>query len=335
MDSALIIVYYQRKVTVQKKLYLRIIIMDTVASRDRLFSEGKSVHYCGVRSRDRIADSMSTYLIIGPEDTDPQGRYVADVVRAALSGGIRFLQLRAKHAEAFDILKYTRKISSLLPQGEPGVDRPYFVLNDRVDVAWAARCDGLPVDGVHIGQKDVPAYAARKLLGENAIVGLTVSNLEEVKKANPAIVDYVSIGSYRANPSKPGRVCVGDGDSFRKIVSESLLPSCVVGGVTASDAADVYDAGADGLCVISAICEAVDPEAATAELAKAWSDASGTGFKPPHVFPKEIPEEIPGNVAASDVPLFVSELRYDSNLLCDETSDPVVELSALRESSRA
>lgn len=230
----------------------------------------------GPRDRERIRRAMAAYFVLGPQDVAPLGRTVLESVRQALAGGITFLQLRAKPGDAGDVLELARRISDILPQGEPGIDRPYFVIDDRVDVAWAARREGLPVDGVHVGQSDLPVRHVRALLGDDAVIGLSTGSVAEAQAAAPLahIVDYVGIGPYHDTISKAD---APDGLGARRFAAVAQaarpLPNCAIGGVTPADAREVAENGGDGLCVISFICRAPSVESAARELRAAWENA--------------------------------------------------------------
>ena len=123
----------------------------------------------------RSSFDISSYLIVGPENT--HGRPVADIVRVALSSGFTCLQLRSKVATARDMLALTRACADV--RAELGrADRVALLIDDRLDLVLAARELGIPVDGVHVGQTDVPPDLCRQLLGPDAIVGLSAPRTE-------------------------------------------------------------------------------------------------------------------------------------------------------------
>lgn len=232
--------------------------------------------HTGARDRERIRRAMTAYFVLGPQDVEPQGRTVLDAVEQALAGGITFLQLRAKPGDAGDILELARQISAVLPAGEPGVDRPYFVIDDRVDVAWAARREGLPVDGVHVGQTDLPVRHVRALLGKDAVIGLSTGSVAEAEAAAPLadVIDYVGIGPYHDTISKADAPDGLGAERFRAVAQAARpLPNCAIGGVTPADAPQIAANGGDGLCVISFICRAPSIEQAARDLRSAWENA--------------------------------------------------------------
>jgi len=233
-------------------------------------------HRPAVRDRERIRRAMTAYFVLGPQDVEPLGRTVTDAVREALDGGITFLQLRAKPADAGDVLQLAREVCALLPQGEPGVDRPYLVIDDRVDVAWAARHEGLPVDGVHVGQTDLPVEHVRALLGEDAIIGLSTGSVQEATKAAQLAeyVDYVGIGPYHNTVSKADAPDGLGAERFEAVADAARpLPNCAIGGVTPADAPEIAAHHGDGLCVISYICRSASIREGARSLREAWEAA--------------------------------------------------------------
>jgi thiamine-phosphate pyrophosphorylase len=206
---------------------------------------------------------LSLYLVIGHDDT--MGRSIADVVMHAVRGGVTAVQFRDKAGATRRLVEQARALAQILrPLGIP------LIVNDRVDVALAAGADG-----VHVGQEDMPAADARKLVGPDAILGLSVTTLSEAKLVDPMVVDYVGVGPVFATPTKldaaPPLGLVGT-TAVCRVLS---LPSVAIGGINHGNAADVRDTGAHGIAVVSAICRAGDPADAARRLVGA------VGQRPP------------------------------------------------------
>ena len=161
-----------------------------------------------------------------------------------------------------------------------------LLIDDRLDVAFAAREAGVKVDGVHVGQSDVPVEACRKLLGPDAVVGLSAradEMLEYVKTADMSLVDYLGVGPLHETPTKHDCGLAADGtiitksiDDLRELAVASPVPIVVGGGVKAADIPLVAQTGVDGFFVVSAVCGASDPEAAARELVFAWREAKAS-----------------------------------------------------------
>jgi thiamine-phosphate pyrophosphorylase len=193
-------------------------------------------------------------------------RPVADVVRAAVAGGVTAVQVRDKTASRRDLLALTRAVQAAL------ADRPDIALwvNDAVDVALLAG-----VDGVHLGQDDLPPAEVRALLGPDRLLGFSVSSVAEldVARALPAgTVDLVGIGPVWTTPTKPdaGSALGPDGvGALAEAARAAGFTTVAIGGVDVDRAAEVAATGVDGVCVVSAICAAPDPDAAARALRSA------------------------------------------------------------------
>lgn len=184
------------------------------------------------------------------------GRSLEEVVREAVAGGVTMVQLREKDAATGEFVELGRRLMSVLkPLGVP------LIINDRVDVALA-----VDADGVHIGQSDMDYADARRLLGPDKIIGLSVENFEDLEVANGLDVDYIGISPVYGTPTKTDTAEPFGLDGLRKAVQMSVHPTVAIGGMNASTIRDVMAAGADGVAVVSAICSAPSPHTATEEL---------------------------------------------------------------------
>ena len=153
-----------------------------------------------------------------------------------------------------------------------------FVINDNVEIARS-----IDADGVHVGQSDIPVEACRKLLGPDAVVGLSAradEMLEYVKTADMSLVDYLGIGPLHETPTKRDCGLAADGtiitksiDDLRELAIASPVPIVVGGGVKKADLPQLKATGVDGFFVVSAVCSADDPHAAAKELVDTWQQA--------------------------------------------------------------
>ena len=211
----------------------------------------------------RLAFDLSLYLVVGPDAT--AGRDVTSVALAAVRGGATMVQLRYK-AGMSEIMQSAREVIEVLrPTGVP------VIINDRVDLARA-----LGAQGVHVGQDDMSPAEARQVLGDDAIVGLSITDAEQLKGVDPNVVDYLGVGPIFPTGSKPDATPAMGLEALSRIASSVRLPVAAIGGITEANAANVIRAGADGLAVISAICSADNPEeAARALVAKIDEARSG------------------------------------------------------------
>ena len=184
------------------------------------------------------------------------GRSLEEVVREAVAGGVTMVQLREKDAATGEFIELGRRLKAVLkPLGIP------LIINDRVDVALA-----VDADGVHIGQSDMSYADARRLLGPDKIIGLSVENFKDLEVANGLDVDYIGISPVYGTPTKTDTAEPFGIDGLRKAVQMSVHPTVAIGGMNASTIRDVMAAGADGVAVVSAICSAPSPHTAAEEL---------------------------------------------------------------------
>jgi thiamine-phosphate pyrophosphorylase len=197
--------------------------------------------------------------IVDPERAS--GRDLAELARLCAQGGATLIQLRDKLSETRAMVAQAKAIKkALAPFGVP------FVVNDRIDVALA-----VAADGVHLGQDDMAIEDARRLLGRDAIVGLSVKTVAQAEAAPVELIDYVGSGGVYVTGSKQQKNAP-IGPAGLKRVIEALhrrapqLPVCGIAGIDATNAAAVIAAGADGIAVISALSLAPDPAAAARAL---------------------------------------------------------------------
>ena len=178
-------------------------------------------------------------------------RTIEDVVAAAVRGGVTMVQLREKSAPE----KVVRRHVSVLQEVLKGSGVP-LIVNDHVQIAAE-----MGADGVHIGQGDMDAAAARAIMGDDKIVGLTAFSQEHYDAVDPSIVDYVGTGPYFATKTKPNKPVLG-ADAFRALVANAPVPVVGIGGITKDNAAEVIESGAHGVAMMRGLSEADDVEAA-------------------------------------------------------------------------
>lgn len=149
------------------------------------------------------------------------------------------------------------------------------LVDDRCDVALAARQAGAPVHGVHLGQRDIPVNVARAILGPEAIVGLTAYDTELICAANVLgdAVDYVGAGPFRATPTKAvGKPLLGL-TGYPPLVAVAEMPVVAIGDVTVDDVADLRRTGVAGVCMVREIMSAPDPADVVRRALAAWNGA--------------------------------------------------------------
>lgn len=219
---------------------------------------------------------LSAYLVIGAENT---ARPVEEIVELAVRAGFTFVQIRSKNSTAREIITTLKKCADIIAfLGKS--ETVALVVNDRLDIALAAREAGIKVDGVHVGQSDVPAEVCRKYLGRDAIVGLsarTENLLEYARTADVHAVDYFGAGPLHETATKPDCGLTENGvvipqtlDELSELVKISAIPVVVGGGVKLVDIPALAATGVAGFFVVSAVAAAEDPYSAALELVKAW-----------------------------------------------------------------
>jgi len=197
--------------------------------------------------------------IVDPERAN--GRSLAELTRLVVAGGATLIQLRDKHGSTRAMIEEARAIRAALA----GTGVP-LVINDRADVAVAAGADG-----VHVGQDDIPAQEARRLLGPKAIIGLSIKSVALANAAPLDAIDYAGIGGVYAttskdNPDPPIGVAGLSAVIAAVRARKRDFPVCGIAGIDATNAAAIIAADADGVAVISALSMAPDPQAAAREL---------------------------------------------------------------------
>ena len=201
------------------------------------------------------------YLVADPDVIGD--RPLIDVVLAAVDGGAQTVQLREKTTPTRAFVERARTLRGLLrPHRVP------LIVNDRVDVALAAGADG-----VHVGRDDMAYADARRLLGPEAIIGLSVETPDDVDLAEQFDVDYVGVSPIFATPTKTDTLGVWGISGLAEVRRRSRHRLVAIGGLHAGNVAEVVRAGADAVAVVSAVCAAADPRAAAAELVTAITAA--------------------------------------------------------------
>lgn len=209
---------------------------------------------------------LSVHLVTDPELCGDRG--VVDTVRDAVAGGVSVVQLRDKSASDRSVVEQLVALSEVI------AGRALLVVDDRVDAALEARRRGARVDGVHVGQSDMPVAEARRLLGPDALIGLTANtsaHLDAVRTLPAGTVDYVGIGVIRPTSTKANHPPALGVDGFRALAAESPVPAVAIGGIGIDDAAALREAGAAGIAVVSAICAAPDARHAAGEFRRRWT----------------------------------------------------------------
>ncbi len=178
------------------------------------------------------------------------------LAKQALKGGAAIIQLRHKHASGNQLFLWAVEICKLCHE-----HHALCIINDRVDIAMASKADG-----VHLGQQDMPIAAARQLLGEHRIIGISASSLHEAMQAENDGADYIGFGHIFPTSSKEKDYSPLGPETLRQATALLSLPIIAIGGINHENAASLISCGASGVAVISAISRAQDPALATQKL---------------------------------------------------------------------
>ncbi|MDD1749336.1 MAG: thiamine phosphate synthase [Methanothrix sp.] len=184
---------------------------------------------------------MKGYYFITDSKLSRAGN-MSDVL-SAVSCGVEVVQYRNKNAETRQMYEEAALLRKICQDSDIT-----FLINDRVDIALAAEADG-----VHLGQSDMPCLAARKLLGPEKIIGVTVHNLAEALQAESIGADYLGVSPIFQTATKPDAGKPAGISLIEEIRAQVDIPLIAIGGINHSNASEVVRAGADGLCAISCV----------------------------------------------------------------------------------
>lgn len=204
---------------------------------------------------ERMQKVRGLYVIVDPEAT--RGRDVVEVAAAALRGGASVIQLRDKMRDKGEVLEVARALKALCDDHDA-----VFIVNDDADIAYLSEAHGL-----HVGQTDLPVGEARRALSPDQIVGRSNNGTVEALESEGQGADYVAVGAIYATTTmgKSGRAALGP-EMIREVERAVSAPVVAIGGINAGNIVDVAKAGADCICVVSAVTYADDVEGAAREL---------------------------------------------------------------------
>lgn len=204
------------------------------------------------------------YVILDREVA--RGRALPELLDAVLAGGCRLVQLRDKARPMAELLPLAQELRARCRAAQA-----HFIVNDRADLALAVEADGL-----HVGQDDLPVSAARRLLRPGMTLGVSTHDEAQARQAVADGADYVAVGSMFPTGSKIAFQLVGPA-LLQRVRPQVPVPLVAIGGITEANVGEVIRAGADAVAVISAVCAAPDPAAATARFLEAIAQARAGG----------------------------------------------------------
>ena len=213
--------------------------------------------------RRELLRQAGVYLVT--EESLSAGRRSEQIVEAALESGVRVIQVREKNGSARRALEIALAVRRLTRRYDA-----LLIVNDRIDIALAAEADG-----IHLGQDDLPLATARRLVGESALIGLSITEAAQMDGSDAVLADCLGVGAVFPTGSKTDATLTGlalladvrAAEAADHAASAAWRPPIVaIGGIDATNAGAAIRAGADLVAVISAITAAQDPGRAAAEL---------------------------------------------------------------------
>ena len=206
----------------------------------------------------RIMKLDTTLYFITDSTTVPEDRFLP-VVEAACKGGATIIQLREKDRSTREYLQLAEAVHAITARyGIP------LIIDDCVDVALA-----IGAEGVHVGQSDMPVRLARKLMGENAIVGATAKTVPQALEAYEQGADYLGCGAIYPTTTHVKTV-ITPVETLKDVVKAVPIPVNAIGGLNKDNIFVLKGSGIAGVCAVSAIMKAADPETAARELKQAF-----------------------------------------------------------------
>ena len=195
-------------------------------------------------------------LYVVTDESLSKGRSNVEIAKLAYEGGADVVQLRMKNATKEDMLRDALKIKEIADDYNK-----FFIVNDNLEVAKES-----DADGVHLGQGDAPLEDALEYVGYDKIVGISVTTVEEARKAEAGGAAYVGVGSIFATSTKPDAVQSLGLDAIYKISREVDIPIVAIGGINMGNIQSVIRAGADCAAVVSAVVAQDDVKKAAHDL---------------------------------------------------------------------
>jgi len=193
---------------------------------------------------------MNPYQLYLVTDDRQELETLQFVVREAIKGGVTAVQVREKHHDVRIFIKRALTIKKILK----GTNIP-LIINDRVDVALA-----IEADGIHLGQSDMPPIIARRLVGDDMLIGLSVENEQQLKESQCLPIDYIGLSAIFSTPTKDNIIKQWGIEGLKKAVQYSQLPIVAIGGINELNIQDIAKTQVAGIALISAISQSEQPE---------------------------------------------------------------------------
>ena len=202
---------------------------------------------------------LSLYLVTDKRNkTDDE---FLEIIEEAIKGGTTVVQIREKEGETLDFYNLALKVKEITSKYNVPL-----IVNDRIDVALAIKSEG-----VHIGQTDMPADVARSLIGDEMILGVSASTVQEARKAEKDGADYIGTGAVFPTATKDDAPSITK-DDLKEVTGSINIPTVAIGGITLENASELAGTGIAGISVVSAIMNSKDPKTASENLLKIYNE---------------------------------------------------------------
>lgn len=193
----------------------------------------------------------SLYLVTN--NSEDENKFL-NTIEEAIKGGTTIVQIREKNIETLDFYNLALKVKKITSK----YNIP-LIVNDRIDIALA-----IEADGVHVGQSDMPANVARKLIGDK-ILGVSAATVEEARKAEEDGADYIGTGAVFQTSTKKDATSISK-EELKNIINSINIPVVAIGGINLENAEELKNTGISGFSVVSAIMESDNPKIASEKL---------------------------------------------------------------------
>ena len=194
-------------------------------------------------------------LYLVTDRTNKTDKEFLNIIEEAIKGGVTVVQIREKDADTLEFYNISNKVKEICSKYNVPL-----IINDRIDIALA-----IDADGVHIGQSDMPIKIARKLIGNDKILGISAHNLEEATDAEENGADYLGVGAIFSTSTKKDANDVSI-DTLKEISSNVDIPTVAIGGINLDNVEKLKDTNISGISVVSAIMNAENPKIASENL---------------------------------------------------------------------
>ncbi|PSV10680.1 thiamine phosphate synthase [Photobacterium kishitanii] len=210
-----------------------------------------------------MSNIHNPYLLYLVTDDQQSITALERVVREAVAGGVTMVQVREKHGDVREFIQHAQAIKTILQQVYTATGHHIpLIINDRGDVALVVNADG-----VHLGQTDMPVTLARKLLGNDKLIGLSIETEQQLLDSASLPIDYIGLSAIFATTTKNNLLTYWGIEGLQHAAAISRFPIVAIGGINHSNLTAIMEAGADGVAIVSAISHAEDPRQATKEIA--------------------------------------------------------------------